>query len=489
VNGNGRGPVAMLREVARRAMLERGLAPDFPPAVLREVDALHAPAAADDPAVRDLRALPWASIDNDDSRDLDQLTVAPEQQGDSVRILVAIADVDALVRKDSATDRHARHNTTSVYTPGVIFPMLPEKLSTDLTSLNPHEDRLAVVVDMIVRVDGAVEQEDVYRAMVHNHAKLAYPSVAAWLTGEGPMPPPMARVAGLDAQIRLQDAVAQRLKERRHEQGALELETIEPKTVIRDEAIVALERERKSRSRELIEDFMIAANGATARYLRARGFPQFRRMVRTPERWDRIMAVAAEAGDTLPDAPDARALEAFLVRQRAADPLRFPDLSLTIVKLMGSGEYAVEWSGRPTSGHFGLAVRDYIHSTAPNRRYPDLVTQRLLKAAIAGRPVPYTDDELEDLARHCTDREDDVNRVERQVRKSAAAAFLAPQVGEEFDAIVTGASAKGTWVRTIEPPAEGKLVQGQHGADVGDRIRVRLVNTDVERGFIDFARA
>jgi exoribonuclease-2 len=367
--------------------------------------------------------------------------------------------------------------------------MLPEKLSTDLTSLNPHEDRLAVVVDMIVRVDGAVEQEDVYRAMVHNHAKLAYPSVAAWLTGEGPMPPPMARVAGLDAQIRLQDAVAQRLKERRHEQGALELETIEPKTVIRDEAIVALERERKSRSRELIEDFMIAANGATARYLRARGFPQFRRMVRTPERWDRIMAVAAEAGDTLPDAPDARALEAFLVRQRAADPLRFPDLSLTIVKLMGSGEYAVEWSGRPTSGHFGLAVRDYIHSTAPNRRYPDLVTQRLLKAAIAGRPVPYTDDELEDLARHCTDREDDVNRVERQVRKSAAAAFLAPQVGEEFDAIVTGASAKGTWVRTIEPPAEGKLVQGQHGADVGDRIRVRLVNTDVERGFIDFARA
>jgi VacB/RNase II family 3'-5' exoribonuclease len=487
VTRNGPTPAALLRDVARRAMLERGLEPDYPPAVLREVAALHAPARPDGADVRDLRALLWCSIDNNDSRDLDQLTAAEETESGAIRVLVAIADVDALVLEDSAADRHARQNTTSVYTPAIIFPMLPEKLSTNLTSLNEHEDRVAVVAEMLVDETGTVQVAEIYRAQVHNHAKLAYPGVAAWLNDEGPMPPALARVPGLDALLRLQDVAAQRLRERRHEQGALELATIEPKAIIRDEAVVAIEEERKSRSRELIEDFMIAANGVSARFLRERGFPAFRRVVRTPERWDRIRAVAAEHGDTLPDAPDARALEAFLVRQRAADPLRFPDLSLAIIKLLGSGEYAVEAPGRPTPGHFGLAVRDYSHSTAPNRRYPDLVTQRLMKAALAGRPPPYTVDELEALARHCTEREDDVNKVERQVRKATAAALLADQIGAEFDAIVTGAGAKGTWVRTLTPPVEGKLVEGQRGADVGDRIRVRLVHTDLERGFIDFA--
>jgi exoribonuclease-2 len=367
--------------------------------------------------------------------------------------------------------------------------MLPEKLSTDLTSLGEHADRLAVVVEMIVDRSGAVTDCGIYRAWVRNQAKLAYNGVAAWLNGEADMPPAMARTPGIDAQIRIQDEVAQRLRRLRHERGALELETIEPRAVVQDGTVVELAQEPKNRSRELIEDFMIAANGASTRFLEQRGFPTLRRVVRTPERWDRIVAVARELGVRLPHAPDVRALAEFLVRRREVDPLHFPDLSLTIVKLLGSGEYAVEVPGQAPLGHFALAVRDYSHSTAPNRRYPDLITQRLLKAALAGQPPAYRVDELERLARHCTDKEDDVNRVERQLRKSAAAAFLAPHLGETFDGIVTGASHKGVWVRILTPPAEGKLVLGGEGADVGDKLRVRLVGTDVARGFIDFARA
>jgi exoribonuclease-2 len=482
-------PSGELRALARQAMIDRGLEPDFPPDALRELDRIEEPARAPDGEARDLRHLLWASIDNDDSRDLDQLTVAERLAGDDVRIFVAIADVDALVKKRSAIDRHAERNTTSVYTPGTIFPMLPEKLSTDLTSLGEHEDRLAVVVEMVVDGGGAVTDRGIYRAQVRNQAKLAYNGVAAWLNGEADMPPAMARAPGVDAQIRIQDAVAQRLRRLRHERGALELETIEPRAVVQDGTVVELAQEPKNRSRELIEDFMIAANGASARFLEQRGFPTLRRVVRTPERWDRIVDVARELGERLPHDPDVRALAEFLVRRREVDPLHFPDLSLTIVKLLGSGEYAVEVPGQAPLGHFGLAVRDYSHSTAPNRRYPDLITQRLLKAALAGQAPPYRVDELERLARHCTDKEDDVNRVERQLRKSAAAAFLAPHLGEAFDGIVTGASRKGVWVRILTPPAEGKLVLGGEGADVGDRLRVRLVGTDVARGFIDFARA
>jgi exoribonuclease II len=477
-----------LAALARFAMLERGLEPDFPTEVERQVAALDGPAHEPGPAVRDLRHLPWCSIDNDDSRDLDQLTVAEELEGGSVRVLVAIADVDSLVKKNDPVDRHAQKNTTSVYTPARIFPMLPERLSTDLTSLNPGEDRRAVVTSYVVNEDGTIGESEVFRALVHNHAKLAYNGVASWMAGRGPMPEAMADAEGVSEQIRLQDTVAQKLKDIRHEHGALQLETIEPHAVVEDGRVVDLYLSGKNRAKELIEDFMIAANGVTARYLEEQGFPTFRRVVRSPERWDRIEELAASYGERLPSDPDATALERFLVKRREADPLRFPDLSLTVVKLMGAGEYAVHLPGEDPTGHFGLAVRDYSHSTAPNRRYPDVITQRLLKAALDGESAPYSGDELAELAMHCTEQEDAAKKVERQMRKSAAAMLLMDRLGERFDAIVTGASDKGTWVRVLHPPVEGKLVRGDRGADVGDRLRVELVDVDVERGFIDFVR-
>ena len=485
-NGNGKQR-ATLRRIARRAMLERGLLPDFSQDALAELSAIRAPAAGDG-GVRDLRSFPWASIDNDDSRDLDQLTVAEKLPGGFVRVLVAIADVDALVGKGSAIDGHARTNTTSVYTAGGIFPMLPERLSTDLTSLADREDRLAVVIEMTVAADGSLTASDVYRAAVRNCAKLAYNSVAAWLDGQGPRPAPVASVPGLDANVRLQDEVAQKLKALRHEHGALDLQTLEARPVFDVDEIRDLEVEEKNRARELIEDLMIAANGVTARFLEARRLPSLRRVVRSPKRWDRIVEVAAHLGEALPPQPDPRALAGFLAKRRVADPLRFPDLSLTVVKLLGAGEYVVEMPGQAAPGHFGLAVRDYTHATAPNRRFPDLLTQRLLKAALTGDAAPYTEDELAELAGHCTLQEDAANKVERQVAKSAAAMLLASKVGQRFDAIVTGASPKGTWVRVLRPPVEGKLVTGFEGLDVGHRLRVELAATDVERGFIDFKR-
>ena len=485
-NGNGKQR-ATLRRIARRAMLERGLLPDFSQDALAELSAIRAPAAGDG-GVRDLRSFPWASIDSDDSRDLDQLTVAEKLPGGFVRVLVAIADVDALVGKGSAIDGHARTNTTSVYTAAEIFPMLPERLSTDLTSLADREDRLAVVIEMTVAADGSLTASDVYRAAVRNCAKLAYNSVAAWLDGQGPMPAPVASVPGLDANLRLQDEVAQNLKAFRHEHGALDLQTLEARPVFDVDEIRDLEVEEKNRARELIEDLMIAANGVTARFLEARRLPSLRRVVRSPKRWDRIVEVAAHLGEALPPQPDPRALAGFLARRRVADPLRFPDLSLTVVKLLGAGEYVVEMPGQAAPGHFGLAVRDYTHATAPNRRFPDLLTQRLLKAALTGDAAPYTEDELAELTGHCTLQEDAANKVERQVAKSAAAMLLASKVGQRFDAIVTGASPKGTWVRVLRPPVEGKLVTGFEGLDVGHRLRVELAATDVERGFIDFKR-
>lgn len=485
-NGSGKQR-ATLRRIARRAMLERGLLPDFSQDALAELSAIRAPAAGDG-GVRDLRSFPWASIDNDDSRDLDQLTVAEKLPGGFVRVLVAIADVDALVGKGSAIDGHARTNTTSVYTAAEIFPMLPERLSTDLTSLADREDRLAVVIEMTVAADGSLTASDVYRAAVRNCAKLAYNSVAAWLDGQGPMPAPVASVPGLDANLRLQVEVARKLKALRHEHGALDLQTLEARPIFDVDEIRDLEVEEKNRARELIEDLMIAANGVTARFLEARRLPSLRRVVRSPRRWDRIVEVAAHLGEALPPQPDPRALAGFLARRRVADLLRFPDLSLTVVKLLGAGEYVVEMPGQAAPGHFGLAVRDYTHATAPNRRFPDLLTQRLLKAALAGDAVPYTEDELAELAGHCTLQEDAANKVERQVAKSAAAMLLASKVGQRFDAIVTGASPKGTWVRVLRPPVEGKLVTGFEGLDVGHRLRVELAATDVERGFIDFKR-
>ena len=478
---------AVLTAIARQAMVERGLEPDFPPAAQQELAAIRGAAVATS-GVRDLRDRFWASIDNDDSRDLDQLTVAESLTNARVRILVAVADVDALVRKGSALDAHAAHNTTSVYTPTVIFPMLPAALSTDLTSLNEDQDRLAVVADMVFDSDGTLAASELYRAQVRNHAKLAYSSVAAWLGGEGPAPGRILADPGLGENLRLQDRVAQRLVDLRHRHGALSLETLEARAVFDGDAISDLALERKNRAKQLIEDFMIAANGATAACLESKGFPSIRRVLRSPERWDRIAELARGFGDRLPDAPDAVALEAFLARRRQADPEKFPDVSLAVVKLIGRGEYALDRPGGMAPGHFGLAVKDYTHSTAPNRRFPDLMTQRLLKAAMAAAPVPYTLPELAELAKHCTEREDAATKVERRVRKSAAALLLSGRIGERFEALVTGASEKGTWVRLVRPPVEGRLERGFQGLDVGDRVRVQLIATDVERGFIDFAR-
>jgi exoribonuclease-2 len=366
--------------------------------------------------------------------------------------------------------------------------MLPEKLSTDLTSLNEGEDRIAVVIEMVVRDDGTVGQGDVYRGLVHNYAKLAYDRLAEWLDGKDDAPDKVKAVKGLAETLKLQDRIADKMRDLRHEQGALDLETIEARAVIRDGQVVDLQQSRRNNARLLIEDFMIAANGTTARFLAGHGLPSIRRVVRSPERWDRIEKIAEDHGDRLPPEPDAKALEEFLRKQRKQDPMRFPDLSLAIVKAMGAGEYVVEEPGDKPTGHFGLAVKDYTHSTAPNRRYPDLITHRCVKAALAKQSAPYSVDELSALARHCTDQEDAANKVERRVRKVAAAIMLQNRVGEHFDGLVTGASEKGTWVRVFHPPVEGKLVHGHQGLDIGDRVKVKLVGVDIEAGFIDFAR-
>ncbi|MGD1008977.1 MAG: RNB domain-containing ribonuclease [Candidatus Aminicenantales bacterium] len=480
---------AILESIAARAMRESGLLPDFSADTLAELAGIRSPAAAGPAPIRDQRDLLWSSIDNDDSRDLDQLTVAEAMPGGAVRVLVAVADVDALVQSGSAIDGHASHNTTSVYTAARVFPMLPEKLSTDLTSLNPGADRLAIVVGMVVRPEGSLGDSDVYRALVRNRAQLAYNGVAAWLEGRSPVPQAAAGVAGLPENLRLQAQAAGRLKNFRHVNGALILETIEAKPVFEGDRIRDLETEQRNLAKDLIEDFMIAANGTTARYLSSKRFPSIRRVVRVPKRWPRIVEIAREHGFALPADPDPKALEEFLAKSKAADPLRFPDLSLSVIKLLGAGEYVAEAPGGTAPGHFGLAVRDYSHSTAPNRRYTDLVTQRLLKAALAGRAVPYGPDELEALALHCTEEEDVANKVERRVGKSAAALLLESRIGEQFETVVTGASDKGTWVRLLAMPVEGRLVRGFTGVDVGDRVRVQLLSVDVDRGYIDFGKA
>lgn len=488
MNRNDRKHRTILADIADRVLLERGLRSEYSAGVLAELAKIQMPAAQSGDLVRDLRDLPWCSIDNDDSRDLDQLTVAEAMPGDRVKLCVAIADVDALVENGLAIDDHARHNTTTVYTAAKIFPMLPEKLSTNLTSLNPHEERLAIVVEMVVGPDGSLEDSDVYRARVLNHAKLAYDSVAAWLGGQGAMPEAIITLDGLADNLQTQDRAARRMRILRRAQGALDLETIEARPVFEGDAIADLEKEERNRAKDIIEDFMIAANGVTARYLFSQGFPSIRRVVRTPKRWGRIVDIAGEYGFTLPDSPDSQALEKFLMKVAATHPVRFPDVSLAIVKLLGSGEYVATRPRDTAPGHFGLAVKDYTHSTAPNRRYTDLVTQRLLKAALDGESPPYSEAELDLLAAHCTKQEDVVNKVERQVGKSAAALLLASRIGEEFDAIVTGAAPKGTWVRLLTVPVEGKLAQGFEGLDVGQRVQARLTSVDVERGFIDFER-
>ncbi|TMQ58871.1 MAG: RNB domain-containing ribonuclease [Candidatus Eisenbacteria bacterium] len=480
---------ALLLRVARRAMVEYGLEPDFPAEAIAEVEGIAGPAEPRGAGVRDLRNLPWCSIDNDDSRDLDQLTVAvPAPDGGTTRIIVAVADVSAMVEPGSALDGHAVANTTSVYTPPKVFPMLPERLSTDLTSLNEGVDRLAVAVEFTVDGEGLTTESSVSPAAVRNRAKLAYSSVGAWLEGNAGIPSAVEAVPHLTENLRIQDRAAQAIKTRRHEHGALELETIDVRARFEDEAVTGLTPERRNRAKEIIENFMIAANGAIARFLTERRLPVMRRVVRSPERWQRIVEIARALGESLPAEPDAKPLNEFLLRRRAADPLRFPDLSLSIIKLLGRGEYVASFPGQNVPGHFALAVTDYTHSTAPNRRYPDLITQRLLQAALARRSAPLNRDQLEALASHCTLKEDAAQKVERLTRKAAAACLLSDRIGQEFEGIVTGASPEGTWVRTLDPPVEGRVERGSAGLDVGDRVRVKLIHTDPERGFIDFAR-
>lgn len=479
-----------LTDIARQAMLERGLLPDFPKAVVDEVAAIPGPAEpVRCPSWKDLRQLDWISIDNDDSKDLDQLTYLgkPAANGNDT-IYIAVADVDGLVKRDSQTDRQAAHNTTSVYTPTINFPMLPIRLSTDLTSLNPNVDRTAIVIEIEVDSQGQCPRFDVYPAWVHNHAKLTYNAVTDFLTSGTALPAAEHNRPEIQHQLHQQDVIAQRIQARRERDGALAFASLETHPIASESKVVGLEIEQQNRAQKLIENWMVSANVAVTQFLANHKQPTLRRSVRVPERWNRIVAIAKEKGTHLPGAPDGKALQAFLIEQQKSDPDTFPDLSLTIIKLIGSGEYVAALPGETPPGHFDLGLQDYSHTTAPNRRYPDLIVQRLLKSFFYQTGVPYTLNELQAIAQQCTQREDDVAKVERRVRKSAAALYVADQIGKSFKGIVTGASEKGTWVRTTQPPLEGKLVQGFRGVDVGDHVTVTLVNVDVAKGFIDFAR-
>ena len=473
-----------IRAAAHRILITAGFEPDLSEPARTQLDKLQAPAAIPD-GVRDMRNLPWSSIDNTESRDLDQIEIADALDNGDIRVVVAVADVDALVPAGSPLDEHASANCTSVYTGVQVFPMLPEKLSTDLTSLNENEDRLAVAIETVVNRDGDVVSFDIYRAAVRNRAQLAYDDVGAWLDG-GPVPSRVEGKQELIDQLKLQREASKRLKAERVRHGALELDTIEATPVARDGKIVDLKVVQKNLARDLIEDFMIASNVAIAKFLEANGRSGIRRVVREPERWDRIVELAKRYGTTLPAQPDSLSLANFLIARRAADPDRFPDLSLSIVKLVGPGIYTLDLPGKDPGGHFGLATHDYTHATAPNRRYADLITQRLVKATLAGSAAPYSNQDLTAIAAHCTEREDAERKVERTVRKTAAALLLSDRIGQSFDGIVTGANDKGTFVRTFHPPAEGMVVRDHKGFDVGDKVRVKLVEADPQRGYIDF---
>ncbi len=476
----------LLYEIAQSAMLEKGLSSDFPPRVLQQLDTIHNPAEFEPETMRDLRKLLWCSIDNDDSEDLDQLT-AVQKNPNGYTLYVAIADVDALVQKGSPIDLHAQINTTSVYTPCRVFPMLPEKLSTNLTSLNQDQGRLSVVFEINLNNASEIIGSDIYRAYVYNYAKLAYSSVGAWLEGDRPIPSIINQIPGLPEALQLQDVLAQALKKQRQALGALSFDTLETKAIFKNDHIDSIIPVKKNRAHEIIEYFMITANTTSAKFAIKHKIPGLRRVVRVPERWERIVELARSLGETLPNSPDSTALDIFLENRKRIDPETFPDLSLSIIKLLGSGEYVVEKPGETPIGHFGLALRDYTHSTAPNRRYPDLITQRLIKATLIGSPLPYTLEELETLAQKCTECEDVIAKIERRTKKSAAAMLLTHQIGKNFKAIITGVSPKGTWVRLQNPPVEGKLIKGPSGLDVGDKITVKLTNVDVKQGFIDFS--
>jgi len=477
--------------MAYTAMADAGFAPVPSDDLLHEVGQLDERSGIDpgDSSVRDLRELLWSSIDNDDTRDLDQVEYVERLDDGALRVMVGIADVDAFVPKDSAADRYARLNGTSVYTGVVTFGMLPEHLSTDLTSLRAGCDRLAIVIELTIDERGNLLNRDIYRALVRNRAQLAYGAVAAWLDGDEGAIPSLRESPELAAQLRMQEEAGLRLRAAGRRNGALNFETIEARPVMDGGRLVDLAVVERNRARDIIESFMVGANSTMAAFLDTKGVPSIRRRVHAPYRWSRIVEIAARLGEQLPAAPDALALQEFLARRQSIDPVHFPDLSLSIVKLLGPSEYAVELPDDQEEDHFSLAAQDYTHSTAPNRRYVDLVIQRLLKAVIAGAPQPYSFEELDDIARHCTERSSQARKVERLMRKAAAAEFLSAHIGEEFDAIVTGVSAKGTFARLLSPPAEGRVVRGEAGMDVGDAVRLRLTATSAAQGFIDFERA
>lgn len=474
-----------LELLAKNLLQENGFEPEFSQAALKQLNAIHiAPPLSG--AAEDLRSLLWCSIDNDDSRDLDQLTCGQREKDGRISIWVAIADVDALVSKNSAIDKHAQTNTTSIYTPARIFAMLPEKLSTDLTSLNENEDRLSIVVKMIINSEGLCEEASIFQALVRNKAKLTYNSVGAWLDGSGDVPEKVKQVEGLQEALVCQHQAAQMLKMRRHEMGALTLETIEAEAKVMPDAQVIMWLSPHNYAQQLIEDFMIAANAAMASQFRSASVPSLRRVVRVPKRWDRIVHIAAMQGFSLPEQPDAKALDGFLMKQKEASPETFPDLSLTIIKLLGRGEYVVEVPGSAPIGHFGLALSEYMHSTAPNRRFPDLISQRICKAYLQEKAMPYTLADLIALSAHCTRQEDAAMKIERHLNKSAAALLLSSKIGAAFNGMITGAGSKGTWVRIFDPPVEGKVIHGFSGLDIGDKVTVKLSNVDIAKGYIDF---
>ena len=476
-----------LQATARQIMQQRGFEPDFPAEVTAQLGNLEAQPQIANNGLRDLRNLLWSSIDNDTSRDLDQIEVAERFSNGDVKVMIGIADVDAFVSKLTPIDQHAARETTTVYTGICNFPMLPEELSTGITSLLENEDRASLVIEFVVDSDGNLKSSDVYRALVRNKAQLQYNSVGAWLEGRDGAPQKVSESSELQDQLKLQDDIAQKLRNQRLQHGALNLQTDETRPLVLNDKVVDVVKQQRNRATDLIEDFMLAANGVVARFLE--DVSSLRRIVRAPKRWDRIVQLAASKGEKLPAEPDSKALNDFLLRQKAADPDHFADLSLATIKLIGPGEYVLERAGEAAPGHFGLAVQDYTHSTAPNRRFADIVTQRLIKAKLVGQTNPYSDDELTAIASNCTQKEDAARKVEREMSKRLAAVAMQSRIGQVFGAIVTGVTDHGTFIRILQPHVEGLLAQGGQGLDVGDKLRAKLIRTDAGKGYIDFARA
>jgi exoribonuclease-2 len=471
-----------LAAAAHLEMLHEGFHPDFPPGTDEQIEAIRQSPPSTQ-GLKDLRGLLWSSIDNDTSRDLDQIEYAEKVDG-GIRVKVGIADVSARVEIGTPIDQHAADQTVTVYTAVKNFSMLPEELSTDLTSLEPDEDRVAVVIEFLVTPSGEVGESTIYGALVRNHAQLTYRKVGAWLEGHGELDVKPE----LQAQLKLQDEAAQLLREQRHRLGALDFDRQEAVPILTNSHIAGLEVAKRTRANDLIEDFMVAANSVMAMTLSRAGASSIRRVVKTPERWPRIVDLAARYGTKLPAEPDSAALNDFLKQCKAQDPVHYEDISLAVIKLMGPGIYMLLKPGDPHQGHFGLAAHDYTHSTAPNRRFSDLVTQRLIHAVMQKKTAPYTDEELDAIATNCTLKEDAARKVERTSEKRAAAVVLHNRIGEMFDGVVTGVTPKGVFVRALSLLVEGRVMRGEQGLDVGDRVRVKLIGTNPRLGFIDFGR-